>query len=232
MNLFFRFVFILLISFALYSCKKHENNNEDLPDNHVVTGFIKDYKTNLPIPNAQVYVLENSMGNNNYKEISTTVSGADGKYAINTGNLTPSLNGSQFRIRYMHESYLDIVDATIVKTTDTYPNIITLGNLPLVVKDVVLKPNAHVKIKVKNVNPFDTNDNLFLEYSHSTIGASIFLNGENVDTVINYVCPPPTIERPNVYLRYKIFKNNNWSDNLFMNKPLVIGDTVNMVLEY
>ena len=231
MTFFNRFVFILLFSFTLYACEKSENNY-DLPDNHVVTGLVKDYKTNLPIPNAQVYILENSMGYNNYKEISKAVTGEDGRYAINTGNLIPSLNGSSFRIRYKHESYLDFVDVSIIKKRDTYPNFISLGNDPLIVNDVVLKPNAYVKINVKNVNPFDTNDNLFLEYSNSTTVTSIFLEGENVDSVINYVCPPPTYERPNVYLRYQIFRNNNWSDNLFMNKPLVIGDTVNVFLEY
>ena len=160
------FILTIVVILSVSSC----DNGSDLLPYTIIEGKVLEYGTEEPIENAQVVLYEQtSSGTFSTSDlpIDTILTDATGSYSF-------QYNGrGQTGVKAFHDTYFPI-------SRVPYENIYYKQRN---VENIILDPYALLELHVKNVNPFDGNDNV--RYSaYWEWGASIQDNfGTNVDLV-------------------------------------------------
>lgn len=160
---------VLLIPFILLLVQCHKEPTSTFIK---MSGKVLEYGTNKPIANAKVGIYEEGgefLGATWTRLLDTTRTDANGFYYFDKPNLD---KGSSF-----------FIAATANKYYAYDPNSYLITGQVVTNNDIVLDPFAWIKVHVKNVNPFDDRDSIFLDGIVGTL-SGIHI-GNNVD--LNYV---------------------------------------------
>lgn len=200
------FIFSLV---SLLSCKKISNNKID------ACIYVKQYKTETPIPNAEVQILRGKPGLGYGSEVIETV------YTNANGKATYKAKGDKdyFYFADAHkENYSDIDEQVILTTGERNFN-----------TTIFKYANSYVKLHVKNVHPVN---NLDLIQLSSFCLSNFYLSGPNIDTTLLYCDNGYNFLGSFDYsYSYTVTKNNISVNFPFSFRPIPF-DTITVDLNY
>lgn len=163
---------LLIISF-LGSCRKE-------PEFSSVEGYVREYKSKKPIPNAKIRIQKCAgefLGSFSCSDIDTIYSDANGYYKYYKELIGDEAYGGA-------GSYFLVVSK---EKYDTYQvedyNMPTRGAL---VKDMILLPKSWLKLHVKAVNQYDSDDSFEISSLTGSSTGEWFGNIINLDFVKHY----------------------------------------------
>lgn len=168
----FFLLIILIISAGIFSCNKEDPPASDsvfIGDSTKVEGRILEYGNNKPIPNATVVLREGLVygfsGSPGYENIDTQYTDASGYYKFYFKHRVSGIN-SKYAFLYDIRVYANQYFRTESGVQHGWWN----KN-----RNIILNPYAWIKVYIKNVNPFDEMDYLWL-------GGGGNYYGTNIDT--------------------------------------------------
>ena len=193
---------LLLVFFTFCGCKKI---NEQLHETSV-HGIVADDNTGKPIAGAiiSVFSFDPDIVNSG-KNIWFTITGNDGHY--------------EYRFHAKNKMNYTITGYKVVDCYNFHTALLKLGQVNEL--NMFAGSSAQIKFHIKNINPFDDNDNICKYY----LGSVFCLDGSNVDYTspeANYIYHGNT----KIEIRWEVTKNgiiSNYSDSIFI-KPCVVND--------
>jgi hypothetical protein len=160
-----KYFFVLVsFSFLMVQCRKDANNYIK------VSGKVLEFGTNKPIANAKVGIYSEGgafLGTTWSNLVDTTRTDANGFYSIEKQGID---NGSSFYVSAAANKYYTYDPTKYVATGQDVMN-----------NDIVLDPFAWIKVHVKNVNPLNDRDSIFLGNLVGPPSGETIYTGKNVD---------------------------------------------------
>jgi hypothetical protein len=162
-----KYLFVLIsFSFLMAQCRKASNNYIK------VSGKVLEFGSNKPIANAKVAIYSEDgafLGSTWTNLVDSTRTDANGFYSMEKSDID---KGSSFYVAAAANKYYTFDPTKYIVTGQDVTN-----------NDIVLDPFAWIKVRVKNVNPFDDNDRIILGNVVGDI--TMIHNGRMVE--LNYV---------------------------------------------
>jgi hypothetical protein len=200
------FIFSLV---SLLSCKKISNNKID------ACIYVKQYKTETPIPNAEVQILRGKPGLGYGTEVVETVyTNEDGMATYKT---KVDKNYSYYAFSRLDGYYNEDNQVVLTRGERNF-------------KTTIFKyANAYVKLHIKNVNPFNQNDLIHFNSSSNVYN----FQGLNIDTTFLWCYEFNCAWFGNYFFEGAGFitKNGIDSRHLFFYTPIP-HDTITIVINY
>jgi hypothetical protein len=197
-----KFLFVLIsCSFLMAQCHKEANNFIK------VSGKVLEFGSTKPIANAKVGIYEEGgafLGTTWTKLVDSTHTDVNGFYNIDKPNIDV---GSSFYISAAAEKYYTFEPTKYLSTGKAVTN------------EIILDPFAWIKIHVKNVNPFDTNDKIIINGSTYT--------GKNFEQDFTY----KIIGNKNFSIEWSV-QRNNISTSFSDSTKVVAHDTSKYEIRY
>ena len=181
------FILTIVVILSVSSC----DNGSDLLPYTIIEGKVLEYGTEEPIENAQVVLYEQtSSGTFSTSDlpIDTILTDATGSYSF-------QYNGrGQTGVKAFHDTYFPI-------SRVPYENIYYKQRN---VENIILDPYALLELHIKNVNPFDGNDNL--RYDGAWSGGA---PQDNLGVNIDFFDTKLVRGNRGVSLVWRVIKNEN-----------------------
>lgn len=200
------FIFSLI---SLLSCKKISNNKID------ACIYVKQYKTETPIPNAEVQILRGKPGLGYGTEVVETVyTDADGMAIYKT---KVDKDYSYYAFSRLDGYYNEDDQVVLSRGERNF-------------KTTIFKyANAYVKLHIKNMNPFDQYD-LFAVGSFCN---TYYYHGSNIDTSFLWCldCHCAWLGGFKINTGYEVTRNGNMFTNHFSMEPVPF-DTLTIDINY
>ena len=171
---FFLFFFIVLL---IHACIKDESegyNGNKLPygdkTRTKIEGVVLEYGTRKPLANVMVFLDESHSapfsGGGTYYPIDTTFTDTEGKFVYDFIHV-PNSDKLKWDYQVRTQPYLYYPDEYEMESGYQYKN-----------KELIVEPYSFIRAHIKNVNPFDDEDYIFI-----FMGSSDRYTGINVDVV-------------------------------------------------
>jgi hypothetical protein len=182
-------ILMLLLLLIWSSC----DDNESLSPYTVAKGIVKDAGTGTPLANATVYLIEG--------EWSLLSSGGGYSYVLDS--FTTDSDGA-YEFRFLDK---DDYKYSITASKADYWDLSSAAIVPLPyqenIMDVHLYPFAWLNIHIKNVNPFDENDNI--QYDGSWSGGN---PQDNIGMAVDFYDLKKLKGNKDIELTWWVVRNN------------------------
>ena len=193
---------LILFSVLLLSLGSCDDNTPEILPHTIVKGRVLEYGTNEPVAGAKVNLLggEWSLGGSFGSIQDTFLTDADGYYEF---TFKPK-EGYIYYLDAEKEQYWDFIPT--LDFSDYKEN-----NL-----DIVLDPEAYLELHVKNINPFDNNDNI--RYSGFWSGGAA---QDNLGVNIDFFDIKTVRGNRGVHIYWNVSKNGNstfYEDTVYCKK--------------